>query len=126
MRFFTKLVKPKNALQVAVRCTKIVELLKEELKEIDWNKSKYEPSIIEYVCNLVECEFHKKKPNEKKVDKKNVVLDVIAKLVGLTDSDKQIIAQIIEHLHSTGRITLPKNSTIFRNLAMSFSSSAKN
>ena len=126
MRFFTKLVKPKNALQVAVRCAKLVDKLKEELKDVDWSKSKFEPAILEYVCNLVECEFHKKQTHEAKVDKKQVVLDVVSKFVGLSDPDKQIMGQIIEHLHSTGRIALPKTFTILRTLAMSLASSSKN
>ena len=121
MRFFTKLVKPKNAIGVALKVAKIAEMLKDELKGYDFNKNKNEPSLIEYIGRLIEGEFQKKKTSDGKVNKRDVLIEILEKLVGnqMSQQDKDVIYPIIEHLHSCGRFKLISNSRIIKHSFLS-------
>jgi len=123
MRFFSKLVKPKNAVSVALKVSKIVQRLKDELKDdYDWKKHVCEPSLIEYIGRLIEGEFQKKKVVDGKINKRNVLLEILEKLINttLTVQEKDIIYAIVEHLHSTGRFKLVSNSRVVKNVLSSF------
>ena len=122
MRFFSKLLKPKNAIAVAVKVAKLVEILKDELKDYDFNKHKTEPSLIEYIGRLIESEFQKKKIIDKKVNKKEILIEILERLVGtqLSQQDKDLIQPIIEHLHSTGRFKLVSNKRVLKHSFFSF------
>lgn len=121
-RFLAALLKPKNAISVAVKVSKIVQKLKDELKDYNFKESKTEPSLIEYIGRLVEAEFQKKKVIDSKVNKREILLQILEKLcdIQLTEQDKNTIIPIIEHLHSTNRFKLVSNSRVFKSLLFNF------
>lgn len=125
MRWFSKILKSKNSLKVFERTQNILQLLKKELKGLDWVKYKYNLDVLEKICNLVESEFNSKKKAEEKINKKEKVLEIIAHFISLNDEDKRIIAENIEHLHNTGRIRLVSNKRILIEVVKSFLGNSK-
>lgn len=117
---YTKLTKPKNSLRTIEKTLYLVNLLQEELKNIDWTKNKINIDVIERICNLVECEFQKKKRSDEKVDKKLKVLEIIGSFISLSEEDKRVIGDIIDHLHNTGRIKLPSTKRLLKTVGKYF------
>jgi RecG-like helicase len=80
----------------------------QEVYQSHTNKTelKYLCSFILFVCCCVEESYSRKSRQNKKVDKKIEVLEHIATFVGqpLSESDKRIIEEIVEDLHSSKRI----------------------
>ncbi len=102
-----KLVKPR--LKAASLQTR--DQINEYIQEIygtHTNKTelKYLSSFILFVCCCVEESYSKKSRQNKKVDKKIEVLEHISAFITqpLSDSDKRIIEEIVEDLHSSKRI----------------------
>ncbi len=104
-------VQPKRELKKKIKVNKIVNYLKEELKDFspaELQEYRLNPEFIKYVCNLVETKISKKyKPN-----KKEIVLGILLKLIPtITEPDKKQISENIEFLHGNGDI---KTITILR------------
>ena len=107
MKWFSRISKPKNSLKVLVRVASLTKMIKEELGFLDWSKHKYSADVIERICNLIESEFCSNSKAESKVDKKQILFDIVGSFIALTEDDKRIIGDVVEHLHNTGRIRLP-------------------
>lgn len=93
------LVTPKRQLKVKVKIAKLVTNLKIEFAELsptELNELKSNPELIKYVCNLVETKI-KKSDN---CNKKDIVINIVSKLITITEPDKKGIGEIIEFLHS--------------------------
>ena len=95
--------------------SKVIQGTQFILEQIETNYSKfpnkadlkYLPSFILYVCCLVEEAYSNKKNLENgKVNKKEEVFKIIIEFikVNLTEQDKKLISEIIEDLHTSGRI----------------------
>ena len=105
MRFFSKISKSKNTLRIFQKTQKLINFLKDDLNGLDWNKNKFNIDVIERICNLIETEFVKEKKIDNKIDKKDVLFQIIENfLPSLSPEDKRIIGEIVEHLHNTARI----------------------
>lgn len=111
MKFFTRLLKPKNALRLLVKTKEMIEHLKKEWEGLDLTKLKFNADLIERVCCLVESEFDK---NIYKVDKKDKVFEILAGFIALSEEDKRVIGDLIEHLHATGRIRAVSTRNVLR------------
>jgi len=107
-----KLIQPKHRLKNSQTTSQLVAFIVEQLKDIqDLAKQKIEPEFIKYVCNLVENVFVDAKKN--KVNKKEIVFQIIQKVIPiLTEDDKKIIDGIIEFLHSNKQIKKVSNFKI--------------
>jgi len=72
----------------------------------DKNQLKFLPSFILFVCCVVEEVYCKKSKHHSKINKKDEVLHHICNFlaIALTEPEKLIIQNIIEDLHSSGRI----------------------
>lgn len=102
------LVKPKTKSKVIQGTQFILEQIEENYSKIP-NKAelKFLPSFILYVCCLIEEAYSNKKNLENgKVNKKEEVFKIIVEFIksNLTDQDKRLIGEIIEDLHTSGRI----------------------
>lgn len=106
-------VQPKRELKKKMKINKIINFLKEDLKDFsvqELQDYRLNPELIKYVCNLVETKMTKKyKPN-----KKEIVLNILSKLIpAVNDVDRKSISDSIEFLHGNGDI---KTLTLFRYL----------
>ena len=102
------LVKPKTKSKVIQGTQFILEQIETNYTKIP-NKAdlKYLPSFILYVCCLVEEAYSNKKNLENgKLNKKEEVFKIIVEFIkaNLTETDKKLISEIIEDLHTSGRI----------------------
>ena len=105
MRFFSKISKSKNTLRLFQKTQKLISFLQEDLKGLDWEKNKFNIDVVERICNLIETEFIKSKKVDEKINKKDVLFQIVESfLPSLTPEDKRIIGEIVEHLHNTNRI----------------------
>lgn len=99
-------IEPKNKLDERL---KFAECYKELLRVFDGidTQALKEADTIELICNLVENKYQTiKKTHRKKINKKEVVIELIKKFVSLEPTELQMIESIIEKLHSCGRIKL--------------------
>jgi len=104
-----QLVKPKNVLNTIKSVNDIETYIMNELRGINLEQHKFNPDIILYICNVVENWFHKLKKtiNDEKINKKEIVLNTLKKLLpSINSQDELSIIQIIEHLHSSGNIKI--------------------
>ncbi len=97
-------MKPKYQLKVKIKVSKIVNDLKEELKDVpvaELTEMKVNPELIRYVCNIVEGYIKKKY----KCNKKEIVTNILIKLnPAINEADKKTINDVVEYLHSNGDI----------------------
>lgn len=101
-----KYIKVKNKAGVFKISETVQEFLGEIYHNVNKNELKYLPSFIELVCCAIEEAFSKPTIENKKVSKKDEAFNQLAKFLNitLTEQDKIIIGNIIEDLHSSGRI----------------------
>ena len=86
----------------------ILEQLEEHFGKVSAKADlKYLPSFIQYVCCLVEEAYSSKRNLENgKINKKEEVLKLMNDFLKCTlnEQDKRIISEVIEDLHTSGRI----------------------
>lgn len=102
-----KFIKLKNKAKVIKSFNDIQKHLSKQYEDVlDKSQLKFLTSFIEFVCCLVEEAYSKKSPENKKVSKRDEVLNHITKFLNikLTEDEKRTIIDIIEDLHSSGRI----------------------
>lgn len=102
-----KFIKLKNKAKVIKSFNDIQNHLSKQYEDVlDKSQLKFLTSFIEFVCCLVEEAYSKKSPENKKVSKRDEVLNHITKFLNikLTEDEKRTIIDIIEDLHSSGRI----------------------
>ena len=102
------LIKPQTKSKVIQGTQFILEQIEANYDKIP-NKAelKYLPSFILYVCCLVEEAYSNKRNLENgKLNKKDEVFKIIVEFIkiSLTEQDKKVITEIIEDLHTSGRI----------------------
>ena len=102
------LVKPKTKSKVIQGTHFILEQIENNYSKIpNREKLKNLPSFILYVCCLVEEAYSNKKNLENgKINKKDEVLKIIGEFLqlALSEDDKVLITEVIEDLHTSGRI----------------------
>lgn len=104
-------VKQKKSLKVILSVNDIIKNVKTEFEGIDFKTLKFNPDFLLYICEQIE---NLVKNKYKKIDKKQLVVDILTKLLNnndpkllnmngvniLNDIDIKHIESIIEHLHS--------------------------
>lgn len=103
-KFQASLVKLSGSSSVEVLINEIVDFVKANVTKI--SPDKIDPSLLRFLCNIVENSYNKKDVVDKKIDKKKVVLDVylILKPQCNNAEDKIILNNLIEDLHTSEQI----------------------
>ena len=95
-KFQASLVKLSGSSSVEVLINQIVDFVKANVTKI--SPDKIDPSLLRFLCNIVENSYNKKDVVDKKIDKKKVVLDVYLILKPQCNNldDKNILNNLIE------------------------------
>ena len=101
MKTKTSLVKPKNVLKASLKISALVEKISDEFGKVDLEKLKTDPNTIEYIGNLVISEFGKK------INVKEKVIEIIKKVIPLTEQEIESIERIFDYLEKEGKILGP-------------------
>ena len=89
----------------------IVTKLTTEIKSID--KTKLDPELTLLVCNLLENSFTT--GNKHKIDKKQLVIQILTQIFNLQDHEKEIVSQQIDFLFNNNKIKKVKFVTNAKN-----------
>ena len=103
-KFQASLVKLSGSSSVEVLIGEIVNFVKANVNKM--SPEKIDPSLLRFLCNIVENPYNKKDVIDKKIDKKKVVLDVYMILKPQCNNvdDKNILNNLIEDLHTSEQI----------------------
>ena len=116
----TQLVAPKNGFLTILTKGKIVDEIKSLLgSTVISDAEKFEPAILEFIMNKVENYLSANTPSNGKVDKKQLVIQVLQKFVTLNPTEIAIIDRIIEYIHSISRVKKVSTAKIVKNAVVS-------
>ena len=103
-KFQSSLVKLSGSSSVDALINEIVEYIKQSVKKI--SADKIDPSLLRFICNIVENSYSKKSVADNKIDKKKIVIDVyiILKPSANSTEDRAMLDRLIEDFHSSGQI----------------------
>ena len=103
-KFQASLVKQSGSSSIDSLIGQIVDFVKENIKKL--SPDKIDPSLLRFICNVIENSYTKKNVTDYKIDKKKVVIDVyiILKPSANNEDDRQMLDKLIEDLHSSGQI----------------------
>ena len=103
-KFQASLVKLNGSSSVEVLIGEIVKFVNENIKKV--SPDKIDPSLLRFLCNLIENSYNKKDIIDNKIDKKKVVLDVymILKPHANNVDDRLILDKMVEDFHSSKQI----------------------
>ena len=103
-KFQSSLVKLSGSSSVDALINEIVEYIKQSIKKI--SPDKIDPSLLRFICNIVENSYSKKSISDSKIDKKKIVVDVyvILKPSANSPDDRIMLDRLIEDFHSSGQI----------------------
>jgi hypothetical protein len=102
--FQASLVKLSGSISIECLIAEIVAFVNTHIKKV--SPDKIDLCLLRFICNIVENSYNKKDVVDKKIDKKQVVLDVYIALKPQCNNveDKKTISNIIEDLHTSGQI----------------------
>ncbi len=102
------LIKPSNKAEAMIRFADILKCIENKFGKVsDKSTLKLVTSFILYVaCAVEEAYSNKRKIENKKINKKDEVFKLISEFTkcNLNENEKKQISDIIEDLHSSGRI----------------------
>ena len=100
-KFQASLVKLNGSSSVEVLIGEIVSFVNENIKKV--SPDKIDPSLLRFLCNLVENSYTKKDVIDNKIDKKKIVVDVymILKPHANNYDDRLILDKMVEDFHSS-------------------------
>ena len=103
-KFQASLVKLNGSSSVELLIGEIVNFVKENIKKV--SPDKIDPSLLRFICNLIENSYNKKDILDNKIDKKKIVIDVyiILKPQANNAEDKGLLEKMVEDFHSTKQI----------------------
>ena len=103
-KFQASLVKLNGSSSVELLIGEIVNFVKENIKKV--SPDKIDPSLLRFICNLIENSYNKKDILDNKIDKKKIVIDVyiILKPQENNAEDKLLLEKMVEDFHSTKQI----------------------
>jgi hypothetical protein len=103
-KFQSSLVKLSGSSSVDALINEIVSYVKESIKNI--SPDKIDPSLLRFICNIVENSYSKKSITDNKINKKKIVVDVyiILKPSANSADDRAMLDRMIEDFHSSGQI----------------------
>ena len=89
-KFQSSLVKLSGTSSIDVLVTEIVAYIRTTIKNISLDK--IDPSLLRFICNIVENSYSKKNSVDNKIDKKKIVIDVYCTLKpSANNSDVKVI-----------------------------------
>ena len=82
----------------------LINEINQSIKKI--SPDKIDPSLLRFICKIVENSYSKKCVADNKIDKKKIVVDVYVILKPSANSaeDKAMLDRLIEDFHSSGQI----------------------
>jgi len=100
-KFKASLVKLNGSSAVEILIGEIVSFVNENVKKV--SPDKIDPSLLRFICNLIENSYTKKDILDNKIDKKKIVIDVyiILKPQANNAEDKVLLEKMVEDFHST-------------------------
>ena len=103
-KFQASLVKLNGASSVEVLIGEIVSFVNENIEKV--SPDKIDPSLLRFLCNLVENSYTKKDVIDNKIDKKKVVVDVnmILKPQANNAEDRITLDKLVEDFQSSNQI----------------------
>ena len=103
-KFQASLVKLNGSSSVEVLIGEIVSFVNQNVKNV--SPDKIDPSLLRFLCNVVENSYTKKDVIDNKIDKKKVVVDVyiILKPQASTKEDRVLLEKMVEDFHSSKQI----------------------
>ena len=103
-KFQTSLEKLSDSSSVDALINEIVNYINQSIKKI--SPDKIDPSLLRFICNIVENSYSKKSISDHKIDKKKYVVDVYVILKPSANSaeDRAMLDRLIEDFHSSGQI----------------------
>jgi len=103
-KFQASIVKLNGSSSVEVLIGEIVKFVNENIKKV--SPDKIDPSLLRFLCNLVENSYTKKDVIDNKIDKKKIVVDVymILKPHANNVDDRLILDKMVEDFHSSKQI----------------------
>jgi hypothetical protein len=103
-KFQASLVKLNGSSSIDVLIGEIVSFVKENIKKV--SPDKIDPSLLRFICNVVENSYTKKDVIDNKVNKKKVVVDVynILKPSANNEEDRVLLEKMVEDFHSSKQI----------------------
>ena len=103
-KFQASLVKLTGSSSIDSLIGEIVDFVKQSVSNISTDK--IDPSLLRFICNVIENSYTKKDVIDNKIDKKKVVIDVyiILKPAANNAEDRRMLDKMIEDLHSSGGI----------------------
>ena len=103
-KFQSSLVKLSGSSSVDALINEIVSYVKESIKSI--SPDRIDPSLLRFICNIVENSYSKKSITDNKINKKKIVVDVyiILKPSANSADDRAMLDRMIEDFHSSGQI----------------------
>ena len=103
-KFQASLVKLNGSSSVELLISEIVNFVKENIIKV--SPDKIDPSLLRFICNLIENSYTKKDILDNKIDKKKIVIDVyiILKPQANNAEDKVLLEKMVEDFHSTKQI----------------------
>ena len=103
-KFQASLVKLNGSSSIDVLIGEIVSFVKENIKKV--SPDKIDPSLLRFICNVVENSYTKKDVIDNKVNKKKVVVDIynILKPSANNEEDRVLLEKMVEDFHSTKQI----------------------
>jgi hypothetical protein len=103
-KFQSSLVILSGSSSVDALINEIVSYVKESIKNI--SPDRIDPSLLRFICNIVENSYSKKSITDNKINKKKIVVDVyiILKPNANTADDRAMLDRMIEDFHSSGQI----------------------
>ena len=102
-KFQASLVKLSGSSSIDTLIGEIVDFVKENIKKI--SPDKIDPSLLRFICNIIENSYTKKNVTDYKIDKKKVVIDVyiILKPSANNEDDRKMLDKLIEDFHTSGQ-----------------------
>ena len=103
-KFQSSLVKLSGSSSVDALINEIVEYIKKSIKKI--SPDNLDPSLLRFICNIVENSYSKKNISDHKIDIKKIVVDVyiILKPSANSAEDRAMLDRLIEDFHTSGQI----------------------
>ena len=103
-KFQVSLVKLSGSSSVNSLIGEIVNFVKQSITNLSPNN--IDPSLLRFICNVVENSYSKKDIIDNKIDKKKVVIDVyiILKPAANNSEDKIMLDKLVEDFHSSNQI----------------------
>ena len=103
-KFQASLVKQSGSSSIDTLIGEIVDFVKENIKKL--SPDKIDPSLLRFICNVIENLYTKKDVIDNKIDKKKVVIDVyiILKPAANNVEDRKMLDKLIEDFHTSGQI----------------------